>query len=85
MEQENKVEGVGFILDGNRRWARGKGLTTLAGHAQGLKGWEDIIMSAHKIGIPHIVGYLFSTENWNRSKEEVDYLMTLFRETLDSL
>lgn len=82
MENKTKLDCVGFILDGNRRWARNKDLPTLEGHSKGLQGFQGVIKLVHKEGIPHMVAYMFSTENWNRSDEEVEYLMTLFRSTL---
>ena len=72
---------VGLILDGNRRWAREQGLTSLEGHRVGLlETYKDIAKHANNKGIEHLVVYMFSTENWNRSVEEVNYLMDLFRE-----
>ena len=73
---------VGIILDGNRRWAKARGLPQLFGHREGLlKTYKTIAKHAQKRGIRHLVVYMFSTENWNRSEEEVTYLMNLFRES----
>ena len=71
---------IGIILDGNRRWARERGLPTLEGHRKGLENFVTIAKHAQKVGMEHLVVYAFSTENWNRTKEEVEYLMNLFRE-----
>ncbi len=68
---------IGIILDGNRRWARAKGLPTLAGHSEGLDNLERIMSHVTSVGIKHLVVYAFSTENWNRAPEEVSYLMSL--------
>lgn len=68
---------VGLILDGNRRWARGKGLPTLEGHRIGYNNLKDISKLAADRGIKYLSAFIFSTENWNRSKEEVKYLMNL--------
>lgn len=76
---------IGFIVDGNRRWAREKGLPTLEGHRKGLKKVESIIEAISESKIPYATFYLFSTENWSRSKEEVSYLMALASERILSL
>ena len=68
---------LGIIADGNRRWARERGLPTLEGHRKGLDSLEMLIDEANKHNIPFISFYIFSTENWNRSEEEVSYLMRL--------
>jgi len=69
---------VGIIPDGNRRWAKKKGFPTLVGHKKGFDKTVDIVVHAQKVGVKVITFYAFSTENWNRAKEEVDYLMDLF-------
>ena len=68
---------VGLILDGNRRWARAAGLPQLEGHRKGYNNLHRIGLHAMKRGVKYISAYVFSTENWNRSQEEVDYLMEL--------
>lgn len=68
---------IGFILDGNRRWARANNLPTLEGHRRGYGILKDIATAAFERGVKYVSAYVFSTENWNRSKEEVDYLMNL--------
>ncbi len=70
---------IGFILDGNRRWARERGLHTLKGHQKGYENLKDTVSWCKDAGVKHMVAYVFSTENWNRSKEEVTYLMDLMR------
>ena len=75
--QQEIPQCVGFIMDGNRRWAKAKGLSSVEGHSKGydaLLRMVDVVREAH---IPHMVCYAFSTENWNRSEEEVSYLMNL--------
>ena len=69
---------IAIIPDGNRRWAKSKGLPTLVGHKKGFDKTVDIVIHAQKIGVKVITFYAFSTENWDRAKEEVDYLMDLF-------
>lgn len=70
---------VAIILDGNGRWAKSKGMPRNYGHARGAKNLEVICEDAYNLGIKYLTVYLFSTENWRRSPEEVDGLMKLFR------
>lgn len=65
-------------MDGNRRWAKTQGLPALAGHEKGSEKVRDVATWAIAENISHLYLYAFSTENWNRTKEEVGYLMTLF-------
>lgn len=73
---------VGFIMDGNRRWAKERRVPSLEGHAAGLTKAKEIVRHAFFRGVETAVLYAFSTENWNRSKEEVGYLMDLFATAL---
>jgi undecaprenyl diphosphate synthase len=66
-------------MDGNRRWAKKKGLPAIAGHRAGMKALENIVDSAHELGIKYLSLYAFSTENWKRTPSEVEGLMGLFR------
>lgn len=68
---------LGLILDGNRRWARAQNLPTLEGHRKGYENLKTIAKAAFKDGIEYVSAFVFSTENWKRSAEEVDYLMKL--------
>lgn len=77
--QQKPVECIGMILDGNRRWARERNLPTLEGHRRGFENLKEVARWVRDRNIPHMVVYAFSTENWNRSPEEVDYLMDIFR------
>ena len=70
---------VAIILDGNGRWAKAKGMPRNYGHVQGAKNVERICEDAWNMGIKYLTVYAFSTENWKRSKDEVDALMTLLR------
>ena len=70
---------VAIILDGNGRWAKSKGMPRNYGHVRGAKNLETICRDAYNMGIKYLTVYLFSTENWKRSKEEVNALMDLFR------
>ena len=70
-------------MDGNRTWARKKGLDPKLGHREGAKVLENIVRYANKIGIKHLTVYAFSTENWKRTEEEVGALMLLLGNYLD--
>ena len=83
MEQENLPKHIAIIMDGNRRWARNKGLPVSLGHKEGAKTLEKIVRYANKIGIKHITVYAFSTENWKRAEDEVKALMMLLQNYLD--
>ena len=74
---------VAIIMDGNRRWAKEKGIDYRLGHKEGAKTLEKIVRYAKKVGISYITVYAFSTENWKRSKEEVGSLMLLLKNYLD--
>jgi undecaprenyl diphosphate synthase len=76
---EKAPQCIAFILDGNRRWAHAKGLPKMLGHKAGFEKLEECVRWVGKRGISHMVVYAFSTENWNREKEEVGYLMDLYR------
>ncbi len=73
---------IGIIMDGNRRWAKENNLPSLEGHRRGYEKLKEVVDWCDKAGIKNLVVYGFSTENWNRAKEEVDYLMDLFRTLL---
>ena len=73
---------LGIIIDGNRRWAKKKGLPFFEGHRKGLNNVQKIGDYCAKKGIKILTLYTFSTENWNRSKREVSYLMKLIKESL---
>ena len=68
---------LGFVVDGNRRWAKKRGLPTLEGHRRGLAKVEEVAEECFRRGVKFATFFLFSTENWNRSEEEVGYLMKL--------
>lgn len=69
---------LGFVLDGNRRWAQERGLTAFEGHRAGYNVLKDIGVECLDQGVRYITAYLFSTENWKRDAKEVSYLMDLF-------
>jgi undecaprenyl diphosphate synthase len=68
---------IGVIMDGNGRWAKRRGLPRSAGHQAGADTLKKIVTECNKMGIKYITVYAFSTENWKRPKEEVDFLMNL--------
>ena len=82
MNEEKIPQCVGFIMDGNRRWAKAQGLSTLEGHARGYEQMKRIADSVYNAHIPHMVCYAFSTENWKRTEEEVGYLMNLLEKAI---
>lgn len=83
MEEIIMPKHIAIIMDGNRRWARNKKLPVKLGHKQGAETLKKIVRHANKIGLEYITVYAFSTENWKRSKDEVDALMSLLEKYLD--
>ncbi len=83
MNKENIPNHVAIIMDGNRRWAKEKGIDYRLGHKEGAKTLEKIVRYAKKVGIKYITVYAFSTENWKRSEEEVGALMFFLKTYLD--
>lgn len=83
MDQENMPKHIAIIMDGNRRWAKSKGLDPKIGHKEGAKTLEKIVRYANKIGLQYITVYAFSTENWKRTEDEVGALMLLLQNYLD--
>ena len=80
---KNKLpKSVAFIIDGNGRWAKNRGMPRMFGHKAGIKAVENTIKNAKELGIKELIFFCFSTENWNRPKVEVDGLFDLFREHL---
>jgi len=77
MKKEILPVHLGFIVDGNRRWAKERGLPTLEGHRRGLSRVEKVADACFKRGVKFVSFFLFSTDNWERSREEVKYLMRL--------
>lgn len=85
MQEKHTIQCIGFIMDGNRRFAKKQHMPTLEGHRQGSEVFKESVSWVREAGIPHAVYYAFSTENWKRSKEEVGYLLDLFRSWLTSM
>ena len=79
IDYKNIPKHIAIIMDGNGRWAKNKFLPRVAGHKAGVDSLEKIIYKAKEIGIKHLTVYAFSTENWKRSKEEINGIMNLLR------
>lgn len=82
MIMTEKLQHIAIIMDGNRRWAKSKHLPVVAGHRQGAKTLEQTCRDAKELGIRYLTLYAFSTENWQRTPEEVNQLMGILREYL---
>ena len=80
--KETNLTHIAIIMDGNRRWAKEKGLPSAMGHKKGVESLKKVVKAADKFGIKYLTMYAFSTENWNRKKEEVDFLMNLLAITM---
>ena len=81
--QKNKIpKHVAIIMDGNGRWAKQKGKPRVFGHKNGVKSVQEIVEAAAEIGIKTLTLYAFSTENWNRPKKEIDFLMGILVSSL---
>ncbi|MDR1168585.1 MAG: isoprenyl transferase [Heliobacteriaceae bacterium] len=80
--RETNLQHAAVIMDGNRRWAREHGLPSAMGHKKGAEALKTVLKACHKFGIKYLTVYAFSTENWNRKPEEVDFLMDLLANTI---
>ncbi len=80
---DERLQHIAFIMDGNGRWARRRGMPRELGHRQGAATFKKIGRYCEKIGLRYMTVYAFSTENWKRPQKEVDALMELFDEYLD--
>lgn len=69
---------IAIVMDGNRRWAKQKGLPLMMGHWEGAEALSDIVKGAAELGVKTLTVFAFSTENWKRPKEEVEDLMNIF-------
>lgn len=82
LDQERLPKHVAVIMDGNGRWAKRQGLPRIIGHRRGVDALKDLLRCCRDWGIQALTAYAFSTENWGRPLEEVDFLMTLFERVL---
>ena len=80
--KETNLQHIAIIMDGNRRWAKEKNLPSAMGHKKGVDALKKTLRACNDFGIKYLTVYAFSTENWNRKKEEVDFLMELLAITL---
>lgn len=85
IDLKNLPKHIAIIMDGNRRWAKARGLTTKDGHKAGSKNLDNIATFCNEIGIKYLTVYAFSTENWKRTQEEVSALMFILKANLDSM
>ena len=82
IDMERVPQHIAIIMDGNGRWAKKRFLPRKAGHKAGAETLERIIEDCRDLGVKHLTVYAFSTENWNRKPEEVNFLMDLLAQTL---
>lgn len=82
--EQIKLKHIAIIMDGNRRWAKKNMLPSAMGHKKGVEALKKTLKAAHKFGVKYLTLYAFSTENWNRKQEEVDFLMSLLANTIKS-
>ncbi|MCB0811574.1 MAG: di-trans,poly-cis-decaprenylcistransferase, partial [Flavobacteriales bacterium] len=82
VDRERVPRHVAIIMDGNGRWAQQKGEMRVVGHINGVNAVREALVAATEIGVGYLTLYAFSTENWNRPREEVDALMDLLVSTM---
>ncbi|WP_107671358.1 isoprenyl transferase [Cyanothece sp. BG0011] len=82
LNQTRLPQHIAVIMDGNGRWAKRRGLPRIMGHQRGVDTLKDLLRCCRDWGIPALTAYAFSTENWGRPLEEVEFLMTLFERVL---
>lgn len=82
--KDTNLKHIAIIMDGNRRWAKEKNLPSAMGHKKGVDSLKNILRACNDFSIKYLTVYAFSTENWNRKKEEVEFLMNLVAVTLTS-
>ena len=80
--EKTNLKHIAIIMDGNRRWAKEKGLPSAVGHKKGVDALKKTVYACDDFGIKYLTVYAFSTENWNRKPEEVDFLMNLLGTTI---
>lgn len=84
MTEQLLPQHIGFIVDGNRRWAKQHGLPPYEGHLAGYNCLKDVLLETLRQGVPYASAYVFSTENWRRSQDEVGRLMGLLLRVLEA-
>ena len=75
---------IAIIMDGNGRWAKKRGMPKLAGHRYGVRTIERVVKACIEVGVSYLTLYAFSTENWNRPKNEVESLLRLLETQIDN-
>lgn len=80
---DSRLSHIAFIMDGNGRWAKKRGLPRKVGHKFGAEAFEKTVRNCHKFGIKIVTVYAFSTENWSRPKEEVDAIISLLEQYVE--
>ena len=80
--KKNEIKHIAIIMDGNRRWAKDKNLPSAVGHKKGVDALRNVVRACDDFGVKYLTVYAFSTENWNRKQEEVEFLMDLVAVTL---
>jgi len=80
----HNIKHIGIIMDGNRRWAKERNLPSAVGHKKGVDALKKTLRACDDFGVKYLTVYAFSTENWNRKQEEVDFLMDLLAITLQN-
>ena len=84
MVKKTNLRHIAIIMDGNRRWAKNKGVPSAIGHKKGVDALKKTVYACDDFGIKYLTVYAFSTENWNRKPEEVDFLMNLLGKTIQN-
>lgn len=84
MVKKTNLRHIAIIMDGNRRWAKNRGLPSAIGHKKGVDALKKTVYACDDFGIKYLTVYAFSTENWNRKPEEVDFLMNLLGKTIQN-
>lgn len=80
--KKTNLQHIAVIMDGNRRWAKENNLPSAMGHKKGVESLKNAVKSCHKFGVKYLTVYAFSTENWNRKPDEVNFLMELLANTI---
>jgi len=82
--KNSNIKHIAIIMDGNRRWAKKRMMPSIAGHNEGVSALKRTVQAAVDFGLKNLTVYAFSTENWGRKQEEVDFLMFLIKETIQN-
>ncbi len=82
--EDTDLKHIAIIMDGNRRWAKERNLPSAFGHKKGVEALKETLRACDDFGVKYLTVYAFSTENWNRKQEEVDFLMNLVAVTLSN-